>query len=48
MELDKLTRLESLLNLPDKLYDKEEINRLALETEETSSENQSIFDYLDL
>jgi hypothetical protein len=48
MDLDKITRLQSLLDLPDKLSDQEEMSRPALELEETSSENQSIFDYLDL
>ena len=48
MDLDKITRLQSLLDLPDKLYDKEQITRPDLDSEENSSENQSIFDYLDL
>lgn len=48
MDIDKIAKLQTLLDLPDRLNDKEEMNRSTIETEENSSENQSIFDYLDL
>jgi hypothetical protein len=48
MDVDKITRLQSLLDLPDKLNNKQEITRTNSNSEEVSSENLSIFDYLDL
>jgi hypothetical protein len=44
----KQITLQSLLDLPDKLYNKEDINRTSLESEDKAKEHQSIWDYLDL
>lgn len=48
MKLDKITRLQALLDLPDKYDNDEEIKRKTIKSEEDLSENLSIFDYLEL
>ncbi|WP_156877564.1 hypothetical protein [Shimazuella kribbensis] len=47
MDVKQIT-LQSLLDLPDKLHNKEDSNRTTLESEDKEKDHQSLWDYLDM